>query len=320
VSLPAGARDARRVGGGDINEAWRVTLADGREAFVKTRADAAPGEYAAEAAGLRWLAAPGALPTPRVLEIGEDYLALEWIEPGALDAAGAENFGRGLALTHMAGACAFGAPSFEEAGTRESDPGAESGDPGPDTDSYPDPADADIGDSDPGDAHADAGAASFGSLRLPNDAAPDWPTFYAERRLRPLARIARARDALSDAGARAVEAVCERLAELAGPAEPPARLHGDLWSGNVLADAAGRAWLIDPSAYGGHREVDLAMLALFGAPSERIFDAYAEVAPPAAGWEERVQLWQLLPLLVHAVLFGGSYRAAAERVARHYAA
>jgi fructosamine-3-kinase len=275
VSLPPGARDARRVGGGDINEAWRVTLADGRDAFVKTRPDAAPAEYAAEAAGLRWLAAPGALPTPGVFEVGRDHLVLEWIEPGQLDEAGAEEFGRGLALTHAAGAPCFGDPGL--------------------------------------------GAASFGSLRLPNDPAPDWPTFYAERRLRPLARIARERDALSDAGAHAVAAVCGRLAELAGPPEPPARLHGDLWSGNVLADAAGRAWLIDPSAYGGHREVDLAMLRLFGAPAERIFDAYAEVAPPASGWEERVQLWQLLPLLVHAVLFGGSYRGAAERVARHYA-
>jgi hypothetical protein len=75
---------------------------------------------------------------------------------------------------------------------------------------------------------------------------------------------------------------------LAGPAEPPARLHGDLWSGNVHADSEGRAWLIDPSAYGGHREVDLAMLRLFGAPSERLFSAYEELTPLAEGWEERV--------------------------------
>ena len=116
-----------------------------------------------------------------------------------------------------------------------------------------------------------------------------------------------------------MEAVCERLPELAGPPEPPARLHGDLWSGNAMADADGRPWLIDPSAYGGHREVDLAMLRLFGAPSPRIFAAYEEAAPLAEGWEERVELWQLLPLLVHAVLFGGSYVAAAEQVARRYA-
>jgi fructosamine-3-kinase len=291
VSLPAGARDARPVGGGDINEAFRVTLADGREAFIKTRADVAPGEYAAEARGLRWLAEPGALRTPAVLDVGADYLALEWIERGHLDAAGAEELGRGLARTHAAGAANFGEARLPDGGE------------GP------------VGDG----PVVEATSTGFGSLRLPNDPAPDWASFYAERRLRPLARIAHERAALTERAVRAVEAVCERLSELAGPAEPPARLHGDLWSGNVLADADGRPWLIDPSAYGGHREMDLAMLRLFGAPSERIFAAYEEVAPLAAGWEERVELWQLAPLLVHAALFGGSYGAAAERVARAYA-
>ena len=288
MSLPFGATDATRVGGGDINEAWRVTLADGRTAFVKTRADAGPGEYAAEAAGLRWLAEPGALRTPRTIEVGEDYLALEWIEPGRLDGAGVEELGRGLAVTHVAGAPGFGDPRLVAA--RDGDAG-----------------------------EGGAAPASFGSLSLPNGPIADWPSFYVERRLRPLATLARERGALSETGVRAVERVCGRIAELAGPAEPPARLHGDLWGGNVMADAEGRPWLIDPSAYGGHREVDLAMLRLFGAPSERVFSAYAEVAPLADGWEERVQLWQLAPLLVHAVLFGGSYPAAAERIALHYA-
>jgi fructosamine-3-kinase len=310
MTLPPGAHDVRRVGGGDINEAFRVVLADGREAFVKTRADASPGEYAAEAAGLRWLAEPGALRTPRVLEVDDGYLALEWIERGSLSAAGAEELGGGLAATHAAGAPHFGDPFATQ---------------GPVLDDAPR---RDIGAAhDPGPTHAGAGrdpvpsAARFGSLRLPNDPTADWPTFYAERRLRPLARIARERGTLSEAGARAVEHVCERMADLAGPAEPPARLHGDLWSGNVMADAGGRPWLIDPSAYGGHREVDLAMLRLFRPPAPvtgRIFAAYEERAPLAAGWEERVELFQLLPLLVHAVLFGGSYRAAAERVAMRY--
>ena len=307
MSLPAGARDARPVGGGDINEAWRVTLADGRCAFVKTRAGAAPGEYAAEAAGLRWLAAPGALRTPEVLEVAGDHLALEWIECGRLDAGGAQELGRGLALTHAAGAPRFGDPALAPEGSPGGAPGG--GSPGA---GAPE-------DGSPGGGSPRAGAAAFGSLRLPNDPAPDWASFYAERRLLPLARIAREREALSEAGARALEGLCARLPELAGPPEPPARLHGDLWSGNVLADARGRPWLIDPSAYGGHREVDLAMLRLFGAPSEAIFAAYEEVAPLAAGWEERVELWQLLPLLVHAVLFGGFYRGAAERLARRYA-
>ena len=276
MTLPAGARDARRVGGGDINEAFHVVLADGSDAFVKTRPDAAAGEYAAEAAGLRWLAEPSALRTPRVLAVEERYLALEWVSAGRLDSAGAEELGRGLAATHAAGADAFGATG----------PGRH---------------------------------ARFGSLALSNDPTADWPTFYAERRLRPLARIGREREALSHRTLDAVERVCERLHELAGPPEPPARLHGDLWTGNVMAGADGRPWLIDPSAYGGHREVDLAMLRLFGAPSDRVFAAYDEIAPPAPGWADRVELYQLLPLLVHALLFGGSYRSAAERVALHYA-
>ena len=101
MTLPAGAREVTRVGGGNINEAFSVTL-DGARAFVKTRAEAAPGEYAAEATGLQWLAEPGVLRTPRVLELDEHYLALEWIPGGSLDDAGAEELGRGLAATHAA--------------------------------------------------------------------------------------------------------------------------------------------------------------------------------------------------------------------------
>jgi len=126
-------------------------------------------------------------------------------------------------------------------------------------------------------------------------------------------------DSVSTSGAAAVQRVCERIDDLAGPAEPPARLHGDLWGGNVLADRNGEGWLIDPVAYGGHREVDLAMLQLFGAPSPRTIDAYREATPLADGHEDRVGLWQLFPLLVHAALFGGHYRASAEHMARRYA-
>jgi fructosamine-3-kinase len=136
--------------------------------------------------------------------------------------------------------------------------------------------------------------------------------------LAPLVALCLERGTLSASGARAVERVCERIEDLAGPAEPPARLHGDLWGGNVLAGADRRARLIDPAAYGGHREVDLAMLRLFGAPSARVFAAYEEAAPLADGHRERVELWQLFPLLVHAALFGGSYGASVERAAVRY--
>ena len=192
VSLPALVRAAtgrevravERVGGGDINEAFRVQFADESFGFVKTRADVAPGEYAAEAAGLRWLAEPGALRVPEVLGVADDVLVLDWVDEGGRGDGAA--FGAGLAAVHAAGArTTFG-------GSRR--------------------------------------RCASASLSLPNDPTPDWPTFYAERRLLPLLPHA----GLTRFGNRAVERVCDRMAELAGPPEPPARLHGDLWSGNVL--------------------------------------------------------------------------------------
>jgi fructosamine-3-kinase len=150
-----------------------------------------------------------------------------------------------------------------------------------------------------------------------NEPAPDWPSWYAEHRVLPYLRRAAAAGSVQRSDVQAVERVCDRIGELAGPAEPPARLHGDLWSGNVHAGADGQVWLLDPAAHGGHRETDLAMLALFGAPQlDRILACYDGVAPLAAGWRDRVKLHQLFPLLVHAVLFGGGYGASAGAAAR----
>jgi fructosamine-3-kinase len=171
-----------------------------------------------------------------------------------------------------------------------------------------------------------AGAPSYGAERdgfigrlpLPNRPTDTWAEFYAVRRVLPYLRLARDRGAVTDADAAAVEAVVPRLAELV-PEEPPARLHGDLWNGNVLW-GHDRAWVIDPAAHGGHRESDLAMLALFGLPHlPRMLDAYAEASPLAEGWTDRVALHQLFPLLVHACLFGGGYGARAAEAARRYA-
>jgi fructosamine-3-kinase len=160
-----------------------------------------------------------------------------------------------------------------------------------------------------------AGAGAFGapwpgfiaSLPLDNTPGQEWGEWYAKQRLVPYLRTASDRGALSGADISLVEAVAARAAELAGPAEPPSRIHGDLWSGNVLW-SGGRGWLIDPAAHGGHRETDLAMLALFGAPHlDVILRAYREAAPLADGWRDRVPLHQLHPLLVHACLYGASY-------------
>jgi fructosamine-3-kinase len=161
-------------------------------------------------------------------------------------------------------------------------------------------------------------ATAFGSLSLPDTPCPSWPEFYATRRLLPLVEIGTRKGAIGSATAQAVKAVCGRIEELCGEPEPPARLHGDLWWGNVLWDGAGRPWLIDPAAYGGHREVDLAMLALFGGLPPSLVAAYNDLYPLADGWQERLPLYQLAPLLVHAILFGGSYEAAALAAARRY--
>jgi fructosamine-3-kinase len=152
----------------------------------------------------------------------------------------------------------------------------------------------------------------IGSLAQDNTAGDSWPDWFARRRLGPYLRMAIDRDALAGTDVTTVERVLMRIERYAPPPEPPARLHGDLWPGNLLWAADGRAWLVDPAAHGGHRETDLAQLALFGgAPHlDRILAAYDEAWPLAPGWQDRVPLHQLHLLLVHAALFGGRYRSA----------
>jgi fructosamine-3-kinase len=171
-----------------------------------------------------------------------------------------------------------------------------------------------------------AGAPSFGapwpgyiaSLPLDNTPGTEWGRWYGEQRLVPYIKRAHDDGALDDADLSLMETVVDRIEQLAGPKEPPSRIHGDLWSGNVLwSGRRGRGWLIDPAAHGGHRETDLAMLALFGAPHlERILDSYDNTVKLADGWRQRVPLHQLHPLLVHVCLFGGSYAAQARGAAR----
>jgi len=262
------------VGGGSICSAARLTLDDGASVFAKSwpKGDPPPGFFAAEAAGLRWLAEAGA-PVPEVLADLPDLLVLEWIEPGEPKPAGAYAFGRALAALHRAGAGRFGA----------------------DRPGY------------------------IGSLPLPNE--PDegpWPGWFARARLAPYLKISADRGALSAADVAAVDHLLETIDGYAGPAQPPARIHGDLWPGNVLWSADGTGYLVDPAAQGGHRETDLANLALFGgAPYlDRILDGYQEVWPLGEGWRDRAPLHQLHLLLVHTALFGATYRTAVMSAVR----
>ena len=208
---------------------------------------------------------------PEVLAVTGAALVIAMIPPGHATPSAAFGFGAELARLHAAGAADFGAPWR---GFIASLP----------LDNTPLPPEQ------------------------PAGAAPAWPQWYARRRLLPYLRMAVDSGALRQEDGRLVEAVMDRIDSLAGPAEPPSRIHGDLWAGNVLW-SGDRGWLIDPAAHGGHRETDLAMLALFGAPDlDRILAGYNDTAPLAAGWRSRIPLHQLHPLLVHACLFGASYR------------
>jgi fructosamine-3-kinase len=274
----AGVTGLQRVGGQHQCVHYRVTMSSGRLAFAKVAAGGPAGMLVAEAHGLRWLAAAGAVRVPPVLGADPGALVIPWLPSDApSDAPGgqagtqaAENFGRELAALHAAGSGTFGAPW----------PGF------------------------------------IASLPLSNTTARAWPHWYATERLLPFLRRAADSAALSGPGIRLVEQVVTRITELAGSPEPPSRVHGDCWSGNVLW-SGGRAWLIDPAAHGGHRESDLAMLALFGAPRlDRIIAAYTEATPLASGWRDRIPLHQLHPLLVHACLFGPAYADAVQAAAR----
>lgn len=266
---------ALAVAGGDINQAWRISLASGADLFVKANPAAPAGFFAREAEGLRWLAEARSLRIPLVRAVSDApaFLALEWLEPGPPAVDFEATLGHGLAALHRSGAPAFGLSR----------------------DNF------------------------IGSLPQQNAPLATWAEFYGERRLRPLLRAARDAGVLPHSLATRIEAIVSRLPELAGPAEPPARLHGDLWSGNVHRDASGEPCLVDPAVYGGHREVDLAMLRLFGGASARTFDAYAEAFPLASGADERVELYQLYPLLVHVDLFGAGYVDSLARAVASYA-
>ena len=279
-----------------LGGAWRVRLADGAEVVAKRHG--APSGVLAEVAGLRWLASAGSpgsgTGTGAASGPPESSLAVR------TDSAGAREVGCPQVLAHD-----------DEWLVVESVAGGR-----------PSPAAAERLGRGLADLHR-SGAAAFGSpppggpvdawiglAPMRNVTGDAWPAWYAEHRLLPYLRTA------DLPGRDAIDAVCDRIAELAGPAEPPARLHGDLWNGNVLWAADGRAWLIDPAAHGGHRETDLAMLALFGCPHlDRVLAAYHEVSPLSDGWRARVPLHQLFPLLVHTVLFGGGYGAQAVAAA-----
>ena len=150
------------------------------------------------------------------------------------------------------------------------------------------------------------GSNYMGSIKQFNTPYSSWPVFYAFNRLLPLIRMAYDQQIVDRQMVQQVEALCRQLPQLF-PEEKPALLHGDLWSGNFMVGSNGKACVFDPAVHFAHREMDLAMTRLFGGFDTRFYYAYQEAFPLAPGWQQRIGICQLYPLMVHLLLFGGSY-------------
>jgi len=268
---PISVSSVTSVGGGCISTTLRVRLTDGASVFVKLAPPEPPGTalLEAEAVSLERLRAVGEVRVPEVLARGEEWLALEWLEPGAAGVEAWERLGAGLASLHRKG-------------------GTETGYFGWPSDNF------------------------IGSLPQANEPIASWARFWRERRLEPQLAWAEAAGLLSTSERAAFEPLLERLPALLELAqgEGPALLHGDLWSGNVHMTASGEPAIIDPASYYGHREVDLAMSALFGGFHPAFYSAYDITWPLSRpGLAKRRAVYQLYYLLVHVNLFGRGYMA-----------
>lgn len=280
VALGAVVSSAATVHGGDVAAAFVMDLADGRRVFAKTHPSPPPGFFSTEAAGLRWLREPEVVAVPEVLAVSDgDDATPAHLVLEWIDVA-TSKASTEIDLGQALAAVHRAAPDHFGREDRR----------------------------------------TTGSRGLPNEPCHTWAEFYATQRMAPLARLARDDGALAEQAIAGLERLdADRLLDLGGPTEPPARLHGDLWAGNRLVDREGRSWLIDPAAHGGHREFDLAMMRLFGGFGADCFAAYDEAHPLATGWQDRVLLHQIAPLVVHAIKFGGGYVGSATDAIARYA-
>lgn len=264
----------RPLGGGDINQVYRLSFA-GSECVLKLNSkERFPGMFEKEAHGLRLLGSAGCRVPEVVITFSDgdhQFLILEFIEPHSPGPGLWERFGRRLAALHRHDSQAFGL----------------------DHDNY------------------------IGSLEQCNSQREDWSEFFTVCRIRPLVRQARNRSLLSARHVRGFESLFLRLSDLI-PREKPSLLHGDLWSGNLMCGTGDEPVFIDPAAYFGHREMDLAMTRMFGGFDRRFIDSYVEEMPLEPGFEQRIQIHNLYPTLVHLVLFGRSYLSGIEATLKRF--
>lgn len=279
-----------------------------RDIYRKTSQWAPKDLFYFESAGLEWLQSARKQGGPcivPVISVDSHSLVLEKVYSASPTADSAYTFGKELSHLHDSGASSWGCP----------------------------PANYD-------------GTCYFGPLSDPVEMPTgNWSSvadYYAQGRLLPLLNYAHQRHVVTSEDDELTYRICDNLPLLLGEAanDKPARLHGDLWNGNVMwstqnydeshstsspsqsSSSEVHAVLIDPCAHGGHREEDLAMLSLFGASYlQKIFEGYNSSHPLKKGWEDRIALWQLAPILAHCVFFGGGYcgqyRSLCRQVIRH---
>ena len=157
----------------------------------------------------------------------------------------------------------------------------------------------------------------MGSLTQSNNFHDDWPGFFTQERIEKQVKLGRDSGAIPPQTAYLFERLYKLLPGIV-PAEPPALIHGDLWSGNFITGHAGKACLIDPAVHYGHRESDIAMSKLFGGFPAEFYAAYERAFPLEKGWEERVDVLNLYPLLIHVNLFGGGYLGQVNRIVQRF--
>lgn len=270
------------ISGGDINEAFAVTLTDGNCLFMKSNARENLSFFTAETQGLAAIAQTGTISTPKVLGCGTDeerncaFLLLERIVSKVHCTDYWEILGHQLAELHQSATAEWvtgGKYGFLE-------------------DNY------------------------IGAGKQMNTAKDSWITFFRDCRLEPQFR--RASDYFSAEDIKRIDHLLDHIGDILIEPEHPSLLHGDLWSGNVMPGKDGRACLIDPAAYVGHAEADLAMTQLFGGFASGMYAAYQELSPLQPGYEDRRDLYNLYHLLNHLNLFGGSYIMSVRRILHHY--
>lgn len=280
------------VSGGDINRAYALLLSDGSRLFMKANRRGNADFFRAEAEGLEALRSAGAISVPGVIARGvddnESFLLLEYIEEGRRSPAASEELGRRLAQLHMADTENM-TVSDDMTGTANLVPGGRYG-----------------------FLHDNYIGAGFQC----NEPAETWTEFFKERRLRP--QFEKASSYWDVDERKSIERFLDRVDRYIAEPERPSLLHGDLWAGNYMIDSSGEPWLIDPAAYVGHAEADLAMTELFGGFDRRFYDSYRETSGINSGYADRRDIYNLYHLLNHLNLFGGSYLYSVMSIVKRY--